>query len=67
MDVATTLYPEGFERASRTLGVARASELAATSRVVDLIRALTRCTFAGLAFLSVWGAAGLIGTLSGLH
>jgi hypothetical protein len=64
MDVATTLYPEGFER---TLGVARAAGFASRSHAVDLVRTVARLAFAGLAFLSVWGAAGLVGTLSGLH
>ena len=67
MDTAVTLSPRSLEHATRTIGWARAVEYGATARTVEHLRWAPRLGFAVIAFLSVWGAAGLFGSLAGLH
>jgi hypothetical protein len=67
MDIATTLSPRSLEQATRTMGWARAVEYGTTARTVEHLRWAPRVGFAVIAFLSVWGAAGIFGSLAGLQ
>jgi hypothetical protein len=67
MDLVTNPPSQHLGYVNQTLGIAHAIEYATTARAERLVRHLTTLAFSCVAFLAVWGTAGLLGQLAGMQ